>query len=64
MRSHKLLSLVLALLVVSSAGNYGDVGQYFITGSLGSLVPEPAGAGLVIPFLLIIRRRLRSSVMR
>lgn len=46
-------------LVVSGAGNYGDLGQYFISGALGgALVPEPAAlvalTGLVC---LSLRRR-------
>ncbi len=44
-------------LVVSSAGNYGDVGQYFVTGGLGALVPEPSMGCLVIGGVVLLRRR-------
>jgi hypothetical protein len=43
-------------LVVSSAGNYGDVGQYFISGALGgALVPEPVMGSLILGLLLRVR---------
>jgi hypothetical protein len=44
-------------LVVSGAGNYGDLGQYFISGALGALVPEPAALGLVFASFLVLSRR-------
>ncbi|HEX3357201.1 MAG TPA: zinc-dependent metalloprotease, partial [Tepidisphaeraceae bacterium] len=44
-------------LVVSSAGNYGDVGQYFVTGSLGTLVPEPGMVGVMVGCAIFLRRR-------
>src|SRR5262249_3387152 len=44
--------------VVSSAGNYGDVGQYWLSGALGAIVPEPASfAACLLGFLLLPRRR-------
>jgi Metallo-peptidase family M12B Reprolysin-like len=44
-------------LVVSSAGNYGDVGQYFVTGELGALVPEPGMGCLVIGSWVFLSRK-------
>jgi len=48
-------------LVVFSAGNYGDVGQYSISGALGALVPEPAFIGAIAFSLLLISRRPSKS---
>ena len=43
-------------------GNYGDVGQYFISGALGgALVPEPAAGSLLLVTLLTFRRRNRAG---
>jgi hypothetical protein len=44
-------------LVVSGAGNYGDIGQYFISGALGALVPEPAALAAIFGCLLLFPRR-------
>src|SRR5690606_11971044 len=43
--------------LASGYSDYGSLGQYFITGSIGALVPEPAGL-MVITFtgLLALRR--------
>jgi hypothetical protein len=45
-------------IAIASAGNYGDIGQYFIS---GSAVPEPASLTVVLVFLapLFCRRRDR-----
>ncbi|MEA2711390.1 MAG: trimeric autotransporter adhesin [Phycisphaerales bacterium] len=45
-------------LAITSAGNYGDVGQYFIS---GSAVPEPSSAAVVLLLFspLFCRRRVR-----
>jgi hypothetical protein len=47
-------------LVVSGAGNYGDIGQYFISGALGgALVPEPAVGSVLLVTFVMLRRRNR-----
>jgi hypothetical protein len=43
-------------LKVLSAGNYGDIGQYTLS---GSLVPEPGVMAFLAPSLLLLRRRVR-----
>lgn len=47
------------LLEVASNGNYGDIGQYFITASGAVSVPEPAAAGAVMLLgaSVLLRRR-------
>ncbi len=45
-------------LAVRSAGNYGDIGQYFITGTIVA-VPEPLCAALLLPALPYLTRRRR-----
>jgi hypothetical protein len=43
---------------ITSAGNYGDVGQYFLS---GSVVPEPTGLAVICltSAALLYRRRAR-----
>ena len=43
-------------LAVSSAGNYGDIGQYAITGTIVA-VPEPLNMALLLPAVLLAGRR-------
>jgi hypothetical protein len=45
-------------LAVSSAGGYGDIGQYFLSGTIIA-VPEPAFAGLAAVGLVMLLRRGR-----
>ena len=44
-------------LQVLSAGNYGDIGQYTLS---GTVVPEPGMLALILPGLLALRRRSRN----
>jgi hypothetical protein len=45
-------------LQVLSVGNYGDVGQYFIS---GTLVPEPGGLAIAVLYALWMRRGRRKA---
>jgi hypothetical protein len=46
-------------LAVGGAGNYGDIGQYFLTGTIVA-VPEPVGVALVGFGLIALARRRRA----
>ena len=45
-------------LVIGGAGNYGDLGQYTLSGAIaGAVVPEPATLSLLALSALLLRRR-------
>lgn len=45
-------------LMVGSAGNYGDIGQYRVNGTItGVVIPEPASLGVTLLSFLFLQRR-------